>query len=644
VLELRKLEIEDFGPFKGKQRLEFPQEDGVSIIYGENMRGKTSLLNAIRFAFFGRVIGRGSQPAPLHTIGNWEQAASGKYGFSVRLEFQHEGELYALTRRVRPRLGVVQPQSDQDYATEETVERGGVVLSKADADAAIKTILPEQISRFFLFDSELLQEYEELLRSGSDMGRRISEAIERILGVPVLTRARAMLSNVKDVFEQRAASEAQKNAKTQQIGNQISSLKETKRVLQDELTRLSNQLNGLRTKKTALDEDLRRRERLIALMERRDNIERILKEAEGRRDKAEIELRIQMTGAWHAILRDRIRTMMKALRERERALSFARMRSYLAEHTPDDCPACLRPLTADVMATIRTAIATQGIDEGSLATLQTRVDALEALGSQDGKGVIRVQWSSYEAAKVDIQTAADEIAELDKQLEAIDEDEIRQARALLEQTIKEIDAVERGIDLTRGKIVQNDVDSDRLLRRLAELGGADLTGVRQRQELYSRLHELFDESVALYRARLRERVQTDASRFFRELTTESDYAGLRINESYGLTILHRDGTEIPVRSAGAEHVVALCLIGALQNNAPLRGPIVIDSPFGRLDRGHTTNIIQALPNMSRQIVLFVYQDELPADLARTALQGKLKAEWRLERRSARHTEIVVARG
>jgi DNA sulfur modification protein DndD len=644
VLVLRKLEIEDFGPFKGKQVLEFPRNDGVSIIYGENMRGKTSLLNAIRFAFFGRVIGRGSQLAPLHTIGNWEQAAAGKYGFSVRLEFDHEGESYALTRRVRPRLGVVQPQSDQDYATEETVERGGVVLSKADADVAVKAILPEQISRFFLFDSELLQEYEDLLRSGSDMGRKISEAIERILGVPVLTRARAMLSSVKDVFEQRAASEAQKNTRTQQIGNQITNLKETKKVLQDELTRLSIQLDGLRTKKTALDEDLRRRERLIALMERRDNIERILKEAEGRRDKAEVELRSQMGGAWHAILRERIRTMMKQLRDRERELSFARMRSYLAEHAPDDCPACLRPLTPDAMATIRTAVAAQGVDDASLTTLQTRVDALEALGSQEGRGLIRVQWSAYEAAKVDIQIANDQIAELDKQLEAIDEDEIRQARALLEQTIKEIDAVERGIDSTRGKIAEIDVNSDRLLRRLAELGGADLTGVRQRQELYGRLHRLFDESVALYRARLRERVQTDASRFFRELTTESDYAGLRINESYGLTILHRDSSEIPVRSAGAEHVVALCLIGALQNNAPLRGPIVIDSPFGRLDRGHTTNIIQALPNMSRQIVLFVYQDELPTDLARKELQGKLRAEWRLERRTARHTEIVAARG
>ena len=75
-------------------------------------------------------------------------------------------------------------------------------------------------------------------------------------------------------------------------------------------------------------------------------------------------------------------------------------------------------------------------------------------------------------------------------------------------------------------------------------------------------------------------VEADATELFLQLTTEPEYTGLRINESYGLTILHQDGSEIPVRSAGAEHVVALSLVGALQRNAPLQGPIFIDSPFG----------------------------------------------------------------
>jgi DNA sulfur modification protein DndD len=107
--------------------------------------------------------------------------------------------------------------------------------------------------------------------------------------------------------------------------------------------------------------------------------------------------------------------------------------------------------------------------------------------------------------------------------------------------------------------------------------------------------------------------------------------------------MHRDGNEIPVRSSGAEHVVALSLMGALQNNAPLRGPIIIDSPFGRLDRGHTRNIVRALPGMARQVVLLAYEGELPPDIAREELKGSLRAEWRLQRESARHTILTPRR-
>ena len=65
MLRLTGLRLNNFGPFKGEQFIEFPEDDGVTIVYGENMRGKTSLLNAIRFAFFGRVVGSGRREAKL---------------------------------------------------------------------------------------------------------------------------------------------------------------------------------------------------------------------------------------------------------------------------------------------------------------------------------------------------------------------------------------------------------------------------------------------------------------------------------------------------------------------------------------------------------------------------------------------------
>src|ERR1035438_3238612 len=115
MLQMRALHLEDFGPFKGKQSLLFSEKDGVTIIYGENMRGKTSLLNAIRFAFFGKVLGRGRKTLALHKIGNWEQTSLGKFGFQVQLEFREDNHKYRLTRSCHPRSGIVAPSDDSDY-------------------------------------------------------------------------------------------------------------------------------------------------------------------------------------------------------------------------------------------------------------------------------------------------------------------------------------------------------------------------------------------------------------------------------------------------------------------------------------------------------------------------------------------------
>jgi DNA sulfur modification protein DndD len=310
-----------------------------------------------------------------------------------------------------------------------------------------------------------------------------------------------------------------------------------------------------------------------------------------------------------------------------------------------ECPACLQQVSADARKRIEVSLQ-RGGDQGraekerELAAIRRRLAALEQYAETGRKDVLRLLWNAVEETAVDLASKKAEKDELARQLESVDEEELRNTKTSFESTIRQIDVLEKGVAKTREAVEQNRSDAENIQKRLDKLAGGDLAAERHRREIFADLHRLFDEAVGAYRDQLRKRVEADATRHFKALTTESDYASLRINDSYGLTIVHKDGADIPVRSAGAEHIVALSLMGALQNNAPLRGPIVIDSPFGRLDRGHTTNIVRALPSLSKQVVLLVYEDEMPPDLVRNELKSKLRGEWRLERRSARYTEIV----
>ena len=72
MLHFSELIVENFGPYKGTQEIDFTSKNGVTIIWGNNGLGKTTLLNVFRYALFGRVQGRGNKSHSLKQIANWE--------------------------------------------------------------------------------------------------------------------------------------------------------------------------------------------------------------------------------------------------------------------------------------------------------------------------------------------------------------------------------------------------------------------------------------------------------------------------------------------------------------------------------------------------------------------------------------------
>lgn len=655
MLKIRSISLTDFGPFKDEQRIEFPGDDGVSIVYGENMRGKTTLLNAIRFALFGKIISRGNTQAELHQIGNWETAKEkGKYGFKVVLDFEHEGAKYQLTRECKPRFGVTTPQTDFDYQQSVFLMRDGSVLGPDECTSELARIMPEAVSRFFLFDGELLQQYEELLRNESEMGHNIKEAIERILGVPILTNGRADLGQLFQDAQKREAKAAQKNQKTQALGNQHEALLQQRDELQKETVRLKGELDTLRAGKSAKEEMLRKSEKTKSLLDERTRLQDEITSLEAQIAEKEEKKKALLTVAWRGLLASRIRATREGL---EQALKEARevhQRSVIATDVTEkirkalddgQCSTCGQNLSADAKARLA-AIVKESLPkeerakiEARIQELESRIAALKQSEAASNEEVIREVQNTIGNLKVKKATAEDRLTEIKDQTKDLDETAVRRLFSEYEKTITDMSILQEGIKKQDEALKAINDNIAKVEAEMAKFADADLDAERARKELCDKLKNLFAEAVDLYRGRLRAKVEQDATELFLKLTTEPEYKGLKINDSYGLTILHEDSSEIPVRSAGAEHIVALSLMGALQRNAPLRGPLVMDSPFGRLDDKHTTKVVQALPSMADQVMLLVYDSELNSAQARNDLKGLLRKEYRITRKSARHSEL-----
>ena len=515
-------------------------------------------------------------------------------------------------------------------------------------------IMPETVSRFFLFDGELLQQYEELLRNESDMGRNIKEAIERILGVPVLTNGRTDLGELFKDAQKREAKAAQKNQKTQSLGNQHEALLKQRDGLQDETDRLKKALDALRASKASKEELLRQTEKTKALLDERARVQEDITSAENRLKEKEEKRKDLLTLAWKGLLNSRIRATRDSLEQDlknsrdayQRALVSADMEEKLRKAIDDgECSTCGQELSVPAKARLVALIAKalpqveRAQMEARIQQLESRIAALKQSEAVSNADVLQEVQDGIDELKIKKATAEDRLTDIKDQTKDIDEAELRRLYSEYEKMLTDMGILQEGIKKQEDAFKTINDQISKVETEMAKFADADLDTERTRKELCEKLRSLFAGAVDAYRERLRTRVEKDATALFVKLTSEPEYSALSINDNYGLTIVHQDGTAIPVRSAGAEHIVALSLMGALQRNAPLRGPIVMDSPFGRLDQVHTTKVVQALPSMADQVMLLVYESELDPKQARNELKGKLRKEYRIARRTARHSDV-----
>lgn len=660
MLTINKIKLEDFGPYKGEQTIKLPQDPGVTIVYGENMRGKTSLLNAIRYALFGKILGRGSRNISSEKFINWESQKEGKHTFKVVLIFEFEGCEYELTRQFLPKDSVTAPKDDDDYTEEVFLKKDGSILGPSQRDQELAEILPEQVSRFFLFDGELLQQYEELLRDESDMGRRIREAIERILGVPVLKNGRADLRELLDEAESQESKAAQQSELTEELGSQLEQTQEKRKHLGGELEELQQEIEKLEEEKAAKREQLDEIDAIRGLMEEKDGLEDDIKDIESQLGENHEELQDLMGEAWYGVLEDTIESRLNELREKQSELQEKRMESSVAEElanrineaiSEDTCPICQQDIDDDQESHLEEELEKlnteasddHGSDEDFDEIIRA-ADILSDIQRPNPKDRIEDVISEIDQLKAERASNQDRVKEIEEDIDSSKEKEAARLNREYEVVIGKISVKKDAVKELESDLEDVEDSINNLTDKLDNISGDELEEERERRQLYEDLMDLFDNGVAEYRDELRERVEEDASDIFIDLTTEPEYDRLEINENYGLTIIHEDGDEIPVRSSGAEHVVALALMGALQNNAPLQGPIIMDSPFGRLDEGHVRNVVQTLPSLTDQVMLLVYKDELETETARELLKGKLRKEYEMERVSARHTKLVSGGG
>lgn len=656
-MKLISLTVENFMPYKGETTLAFPQDPtrNVMVVFGDNMRGKTSLLNALRWGFYGKALGRHLRELPLHELHNKEAALEGSWTMEVSVQFEADGHRYDLRRRATKRPIVAQPSRPEDFEVVVGLQRDNVAISGHLIDAEINRFAPEQVSRFFLFDGELLQEYESLLIEGSDQGRRIKDAIEQVLGVPTLIHGRdeaatllrnAQRQQTRDLahvtgLENQAQRQASWQSKLESFETDINALK-------DNLTKTKADRSVLDDELEKVDEVHRAKLRLDFLMGRQKDI------TSQQKTLAEERLAL-LRDAWRDLLQSKLAVKQKFLFDEQSKITgqmddrsklearAADLRSFLETSS---CPTCgqilqehKRAKAGSELGEIEGTLRSMPIDHRGLTRVSAEIQEINRL-LRPGVGP-RIRSIDVETRKlgVELTKVENEAEMLGDEIKGYDTAEIARKRALRDGMLREEGQIGRDIGADQKRIDEAKKELAIIAKALQNLPQARASRSTAMVQICTAIERVFGESIERLRDDLRRHVEARATESFKRLTTQKAYYGLEINKNYGLTILDERGARVTVRSAGAEQIVALSLIDGLARTGRAAGPVVMDTPFGRLDLRHRDNILRYLPTTTSQLILLVHDGEIRRETDLAPIAERIGAAYEIKEVNSRHSTI-----
>ena len=660
-MKLLKLTLNNFGPYFGTQSLDLDVSDNAPIIlvYGENERGKTSLLRAIRWCLYGEVLNQGGTLMDEREFANYD-ARDRKEPFDVfvEIEFEDQGVKSILKRWMKVK------ENDLEDIRIETLSKGvdlrpnnGNPVAEKDIPEQISRMLHKDISDFFLFDGETLTRFEQRLRSADTSAALVRTSIEKVLGLPALQLLSRDIETLASEANKEVQRVAKKSADNEKVLKDIDACSTAMNNKQNDLMELHRIGKQLEDEKLELEKQLAKVDSIKEAFHERKSIRET--KSDLLRDISEIKDQIKgrISESWWA-------PAMPMLKEKAAAID-----SMLADNTQllteiNELQRKKLDLQMQV-STKKCSSCQQVVNDSQISNAQREILEIEKkleslptpISNMDDAAFTKRQLNDF----LEDGGVEERLRELDQDVlkRELRIDELSNKERALTEVLSgntlDIAALESQYQRASDFIRDSEREVEKMEFELAELKSqlrtlqnslnretTEASPIKQEAALLSSLEEVLKDSLDGFRKSMREKVGEEASDIFTKLTTEPDYNGLTITGKYYLEIIDSQKRIISRRSAGAEQIVAMSLIGALVRCAVRQGPVIMDTPFGRLDTGHRRRILEWAPTIGTQVMLFVQSGEFDRERDLKFLGNKVGREYRIQREASNRSSIVGA--
>ena len=660
---LKSLSLKDFRQFKGVQQISFATDSNqnVTMIMGDNGTGKTTLAQAFTWCLYGETSFEDKIMLCKSTSGS--MLPNTEENVHAELTLDHNGIEYTVISDQKYRKdgnGAIKPSGQRAFTIAFKKPDGTRDYVKPlETEIRMKEILPKELSKYFFFDGERIDNMSKEIRRGRS--QEFAGAVKNLLGLSAYTAALYHLkgrgnNNVFRTYEQSYDSSS--NSKIAEYSKQIANLSEEidkidfrqreidaeKETVQDRITDLTEKIA-----KNKNSEELAKQK--AEYVRKRDNL--VL----AKNSQIKSILRSFNNSAPNYFAKRLMKDALLALSEAEK----------LDKGIPN-----VNDKTIQFLIDRKKCICGTDISTGNDAFIQLTklLDYIppKSIGNLIGEFVNLCDMKNksvqdyfedfcdfYKPIREHEENYAefgDSIEKIEKQLEGLES--VGSLQAELSRYEKQLNNLESeiiNINQNKGGYItkQKDLEAER-----KELANKD--SINRKIEIYKAyalyMFNTLSEQYEAEENRMREKLQDTVNELFRSI-----YNGgfaLSLDEKYNIQINVIDqisgfSDDVETSTAQSISVIFAFIAGVIKmaresqegGNEMLASesyPLVMDAPLSAFDKKRIKTVSEVLPEVAEQVIIFIKDTD--GDLADTYLGSKIGKRFSFDKKNEFEVYIV----
>lgn len=616
---IHNVKITNFRCYYGTSSLTFNSDGKITLIYGDSGYGKSSFLQFFRWMFYGDYYFGATDDKPLFNIAAYNECKTGEsVEVSGQIDFEHLGVFYRLNKTQLFSVAIRMNNSmlqKSDWKLQILGEDGGYHPFAGDLANKINSILPKELSKYFLLDGERSRDI--VLNSGE-----LKKAIYSLFGIDAYNEAIAHVGsrNAKYSVLGHYAGLLAANT-TQMVGNMsITDMQETTQ----ELYEIIEEMKAKRKEvMAAIEQKNARRDeifKILGAVSSKGNIESLIKANQRTIKDNEAKIITYQHNIGNLFYRSYPYLFLAEIASKSSAVLRKKNLEYASNYRN-----VFENLKKDLLKEIiekNMCVCGRELDDEARKRINGIIDIMPPgsyvyeFGQFVSKAKNRIKKAQTDTMSYESLTSA--IAKLEEENRLLD-DEIQEKLDELKRLNNSKDLVEEleqiKLDLEKlnrekagyeGNIAKKKQIYDMSNRQLSTaLKNSKVSGqFVEKIEFFEQVAELLKKERNDREIQVRATLNSCVREIFKKLTTQTELDADKIqfvNDDFSLRTTYLTGGQLAVDV----YSYVIGIIKALQeckmdNN---ENPIIVDAPFAFTGNIQSEHIFKTLPTVSKQTIL-----------------------------------------